>query len=424
MKGEIRLISCDIIMVSERRRSMVESIDADPRDLMTAFTEETGLEPETAAPKRYLWTDAFAVCNFLELFRRTGDGKFRELALRLVEQVHVVLGRHREDDPRDGWISGLGEEKGRQHPTAGGLRIGKTLNERRPGDPFDERLEWERDGQYFHYLTKWMHALDCVARATGEACYSLWALELAQVACAGFIRIPAAADRPRMAWKMSIDLSRPLVPSMGQHDPLDGLLTCRQLRLTDARHFAGAGPDLTEEIEELSGLCRGMDWTTEDFLGIGGLLFDACRTVQLMFAGGGSAELLTTIFDAALAGLTSPALERSLEMPAECRLAFRELGLAIGIEAAARMRERIGKYPERFGRGAAAQIGSLSAHFLVGERITGFWRQSSSRQTGLWGEHREINEVMLATSLAPDGFLSLPGSAEGGTPPLTPPGSD
>jgi hypothetical protein len=34
------------------------------------------------------------------------------------------------------------------------LRIGKQLAERRPGERFDERLEWERDGQYFHYLTR------------------------------------------------------------------------------------------------------------------------------------------------------------------------------------------------------------------------------------------------------------------------------
>jgi hypothetical protein len=29
---------------------------------------------------------------------------------------------------------------------------------------------------------------------------------------------------------MSIDLSRPLVDSRGQHDPLDGLVTCLELR--------------------------------------------------------------------------------------------------------------------------------------------------------------------------------------------------
>jgi hypothetical protein len=105
------------------------------------------------------------VCNFLELRRRTGAEEYKDLALRLVDQVHHVLGRHREDDKRTGWISGLGEEEGREHPTAGGLRIGKGMKERGPREAFDERLEWDRDGQYYHYLTKWMHALNRVSQA-------------------------------------------------------------------------------------------------------------------------------------------------------------------------------------------------------------------------------------------------------------------
>jgi len=123
------------------------------RDLMTDFAERTGLFGE-GAPTRYLWTDAFAVCNLLELEQRTGDKAYRELALRLVDQVHQVLGRHRPDDPKEGWISGLNEEEGKRHPTKGGLRIGKAQGERRADEPIDERLEWDRDGQYFHYLTK------------------------------------------------------------------------------------------------------------------------------------------------------------------------------------------------------------------------------------------------------------------------------
>ena len=123
------------------------------RGLMAEFAARTGLDPPHTRPRRYLWTDAYAVCNYLELSRRTGNGVYRDLALRLVDQVHHTLGRHREDDSRTGWISGLPEEEGEAHPTRGGLRIGKPLPERRLGEPFDERLEWDRDGQYYHYLT-------------------------------------------------------------------------------------------------------------------------------------------------------------------------------------------------------------------------------------------------------------------------------
>jgi hypothetical protein len=143
------------------------------REIMTEFAGLTGLSPAgRVQPRRYLWTDAFAVCNFLGLYRQTRDEKYREFALGLVDQVHNLLGRHRDDDPRSGWISGLDEQEGRMHPTKGGLRIGKEMNERGPADYFDEVLEWDRDGQYYHYLTKWMHALNRVTRATGDSTYN------------------------------------------------------------------------------------------------------------------------------------------------------------------------------------------------------------------------------------------------------------
>ena len=41
------------------------------------------------------------------------------------------------------------------------------------------------------------------------------------------------------------------------------------------------------------------------------------------------------------------------------------------------------------------------------ETIEQFWLEPANRETGTWTEHRDINGVMLATSLAPDGFLSI-----------------
>src|SRR5437016_4471808 len=93
--------------------------------LMSKFAARTGLSPAALRPQRYLWTDAFAVCNFFELFARTGDQIHRRYAVELIDQVHQAFGRYRDDDMRSGWISGLDDETGRQRPTAGGLRIGK-----------------------------------------------------------------------------------------------------------------------------------------------------------------------------------------------------------------------------------------------------------------------------------------------------------
>ena len=112
------------------------------KNIMTEFAESTGLSDPENPSRRYLWTDAFGVFNFLELFRQTGDENWRKSAFNLVDRVHHVLGRHRSDDPRNGWISGVSEEEGVLHPTKGGLRIGKEMKERKISEPLDQNAEW------------------------------------------------------------------------------------------------------------------------------------------------------------------------------------------------------------------------------------------------------------------------------------------
>uniref|UniRef100_D8QAG2 Uncharacterized protein n=1 Tax=Schizophyllum commune (strain H4-8 / FGSC 9210) TaxID=578458 RepID=D8QAG2_SCHCM len=221
---------------------------------MRALVARTGLEPPSATPRRYLWTDAFAVCNLITLHQqgRGENGEYLTLARKLVDQVHHTLGRHRPDDARRGWLSGLSEEEGAAHPTRGGMRIGKPLSERQAGEPPDRELEWDQDGQYFHYLTKWMHALASMARATGETQYLVWAIELAKAVHPRFTH----SGGTRMYWKMSVDLSRPLVSSTGQHDALDALVTYSALRVA-AREAALADPalDLSPELADAARMC-------------------------------------------------------------------------------------------------------------------------------------------------------------------------
>jgi ADP-glucose pyrophosphorylase len=64
-------------------------------------------------------------------------------------------------------------------------------------------------------------------------------------------------------------------------------------------------------------------------------------------------------------------------------LAFREFGLAIGLQAAKNM-------------------GVLDEYWASIDEINSYWLQNSD-----WTEHEDINRVMLATSLEPDGFLSI-----------------
>ncbi len=379
---------------------------------MMDFAERTGLTSDHPR-QRYLWTDAFAVCNLLGLARMTREQRYTELALRLVEQVHHTLGRQRQDDPRTGWLSGLGENEGESHPTRGGLRIGKQLAERGPNEPYDNQLEWERDGQYFHYLTKWMHALDQVTRATGRPEFNLWARELAEVTYAAFTYLPPnTGGARRMYWKMSIDLTRPLVPSMGQHDALDGYITCLQLHSTAASlPESVGGPGLEDEIAGFAAMLEGGEWATADPLGIGGLLVDAFRVQQLMQHGEllSDDRLLINLLTASVVGLEYFARSGELHRPADQRLAFREFGLAIGLHAAGLMQEALHSNPDRpFGSPEVrARLQALIDYVPIGDEIESFWRDPGHRSARTWSEHRDINEVMLATRLAPDGFLLL-----------------
>jgi hypothetical protein len=369
---------------------------------MSRFAERTGLT--AAAPgRRYLWTDAFAVCNFLGLAAATGDARYTALALRTIEGVHAVLGCHRGDDGRSGWLSGLDASAGKRHPTCGGLRIGKPLPERRLGEPFDDRLEWDRDGQYFHYLTKWMHALDQAAGATRDAQLNVWGRELAVAAHGAFVHAAPGTAAKRMHWKMSIDLSRPQVPSMGQHDPLDGLITCVALDATAAALAAAdRGPHLQRLAADFASMVARDGLVTADPLGLGGLLVDAYRVAVLGREGAWRRDdgLCDALLVAAALGLRHYVRQPDLRAPAAHRLAFRELGLALGLAAV----ERLPDDPGRSADGRAA-LAELARYGPLRGTIESFWLDDAHRRQETWRAHEDINDVMLATTLAPEGFL-------------------
>jgi hypothetical protein len=194
-----------------------------------------------------------------------------------------------------------------------------------------------------------------------------------------------------MVWKMSTDLSWPLVPSMGHHDPLDGLITCAQLQT-----------DLATALGDFAAMCHGRDWVTVDPLGLGGLMADAFRIEQLVEAGAFTdSQLLDSLLGAALDGLTAYERQADLRGPASTRLGFRELGLAIGLRAVQLLGERARSGVHR------APIGLFAPHFVLGDAIEAFWLDARNQRARTWSEHRDINEVMLATCLVPEGFLLL-----------------
>jgi hypothetical protein len=255
-----------------------------------------------------------------------------------------------------------------------------------------------------------MHALNRVTGVTGDLTYNRQALELAKKASAAFVYRPFSGTEKRMYWKMSTDLAYPLVPSMGLHDPLDGLTTYTQLHVAAAKDHDPLKPDLSAEIADLADMCRERNWTSDDPLGIGGLLSDALRAGQLMTKGAfAGTDLLSDLLEASLAGLYAFAREDTLKLPPNYRLAFRELGLSIGLRAAERLPGLIERNQTTFskGRELKALIKALKPYEALAPVIERFWLEPEHQKAGTWIDHREINMVMLATSLAPGGYVTL-----------------
>jgi hypothetical protein len=377
---------------------VTSDVDASTRSaaiaIMSSFAERTGLTSR-AQPKRYLWTDAFALCNWLQLHHNSPDKGYAELASRLIDQVHFVLGRHRADDSRSGWLSGLSEDEGALHPTLGGLRIGKPLPERRPDDPFDERLEWERDGQYFHYLTKWIDALVRASVILDQSRYRVHAEELAKAIFPPFLQISPTGRPVGITWKMSTDLSRPLVVGMNPHDCLDGYVTYRFIEEAGRR---SPGSQLSREIGALRQLSAHSRWATSDPLGIGGLLLDAFRLALLPPARTSDAQLLRDVLAGAEAGLQQFLKGKTLQGRPSMRLAFRELGLAIGLQTVPATKAALsvsGILDDRM----AASVEALLSPGEVDRAMVDMWSQPDSHTNSTWQDHRNINEVMLAAAI-------------------------
>lgn len=354
--------------------------------LMDSFAQRTGLQNNEGNPEeRYLWTDAFAVQTFFGLYHTFGEETYKNYAFKLIDMVHETLGSYHPDDPRTGKLSGLSGEEAKKHPTAGGLRIGKKLPERLEEQSFNERLEWERDGQYFHYITRWIHALLQAGIESGEKKYNFWAAELF-LASDKFIY--SSGTEPRMYWKLSTDLSRPLVTGMGGHDPLEGLVCAVSVK--------EAIPEKAVEVEPITSkfysMCRNQYWATSDSLGIGGLLLNTLKAVSLEdtkdFPPSSRPKAL---LEESLESLETYRKLKESDYSASRRLAFRECGLSLGL------RSLYGAKEDLLEKGMAGE--KIEDYLYLAEEIEEFWKKPSNQQVSTWIDHLNINAVSLAASL-------------------------
>ncbi len=364
---------------------------------MDAFAGRTGLIDEQGDPaRRYLWTDAFAVQAFFGLSHALREEKYRQQAIRLIDLVHEHLGKFHPRDSREGWISGLDNDSGSLQPTVAGLRIGKKLPERQEHESYNSRLEWERDGQYFHYLSRWMNTLLQAHKETKDQNYLLHARDLF-LATDKFIY--GIGNGLAMYWKMDTQLSSPLVPSMGAHDPLEGLLCGMSLK----NAIFEEDKEVETLIEKFRIMCRGKSWTTTDALGIGGLLLNAARAAELesfgmhLPASVQAGKLFRESMNS-LRGLHGFGKDQNPNR----RLAFRECGLSLGLHVA--------KASENAIFDTSASEG-LTDYFYLASEIEEFWLNSEHRQAATWNDHLDINSVSLASSLiaseAPEVFSAI-----------------
>lgn len=263
---------------------------------------------------RYLWTDAFGVLALLTLHTEVnripatkdaaGD-TYLTLASRLVEAVHNTLGYTRDGSRR---LSGASDS----NPLGGGLRIGKM-----------EEFGSDGDGQYHHYLTLWMFALNRMSVATGDPKFNEQGIALAKAIHGAFF-MNRASERARMVWKMDMELNKALVGSEGNLDPIDGFVVFRLLQAA-AGARGGDGEVLKEEIEDYARVMRrkGEHFVSADPLDLGMTLWTAHWFVHEEWAAKLAERCFERIYDLF-------EIDRYLERSTKYRLAFREFGTALG----------------------------------------------------------------------------------------------
>ena len=160
----------------------------------------------------------------------------------------------------------------------------------------------------------------------------------------------------------------------------------------------------------MAAICKGKIWDTDDPLGIGDLLCNACKVIQLIIRNSfEQTELPGILLHSSLSGLEAYTRNNPLGLEADYRLAFRELGLSLGLRAVEKVQAILLHNPGFLKRQSQlhARLERLLKYLPLGEKIETFWLSPQNRQADSWTKHRDINMVMLATSLAPDTFLTI-----------------
>lgn len=343
-------------------RSTGTNLDKFKRVVDRVYGEYTGAQ---WAPKlypeyrqgggRYLWTDAFGVCNYITLYCETKEQRYLDQADALIKQVHDILGKDRSEGKRLGQATD-------EEPLKGGLRIGKNDPEGTP----------DGDGQYFHYLTKWMFCLNRMSIATGDMKYNEQAIQLVKAAHNAFVKT-SMEGKPRMVWKMSVDLQKPAVRSEGNLDPFDGYATYRILQ--DTAQVSSSNPSiLNSEVSDMQKMVnfKYPYYQSDDPLDLGEALW-----ITHWYPEEPWAKHISEVSTRALELLWSGGYFLA---PTYYRLAFREFGTTIGVQLNPVTQTIQPEWNKRV------------------EILNNFWEKD------LYSRDSNITPIMYCTSLIPGAF--------------------
>jgi len=204
---------------------------------------------------------------------------------------------------------------------------------------------------------------------------------------------------------MDISLERVLVPTQGLHDPLDALVTYFELSAGSKRR---SEHKLTREIQETRAMVAVSPLQTRDELGVGALLTSLYRlSLGIKHSNDHHQEgiILARLIATSNTSLHAYMGINRLEETANSRLAFRELGLAIGLKALELTSNlQIGER-NQLNDGTKDAFEQLLEYLPIQSRIVNFWSQAKNRTCRSWTDHADINTVMLATALSPLGYL-------------------
>jgi hypothetical protein len=273
--------------------------------------------------RRYLWTDAFGVVLLATLHRALREPRFLTEAEWVVGEVERVLGRPR------------------------GIRIGEAI---------------DRDGQYYHYLAKWIFALTRLGAI--RPAYRERALELVREIHEPFIRRGVG-----VVWKMKEDLSGPYPGfGLGGLDAFDGYVV---YRLLDERALAGPIRDMREIID----LAYPEMHITQD-LALGMMLW-LCH----VFPGEAWARLQRARCLATLdrMWIDPPGYFCREPQAPDVKFAFTNFGVSLGLRAVGEMKDRVERlhhFFETYRAGDAYDTDAITHVMACCAHLPGDWLRS------------------------------------------------